>query len=134
MSRESPCSAFRPPDIVLLRPDCLDDPALLVFLAHEASHYLLGHRAPTGGDAQKKREIIEKEAWAKAVEVLSRVRSLSEADAVRSVIDYLVKGRKGVDEGSMKMALGHAPACEEIAFLIDRFKASLPWVSDYGCR
>jgi len=66
-------------------------------LAHEAGHWLLGHQ-PARWRWFTSAEVIaatqadmELEANAKSVEILSRVLSISEAEALRVVYDRLLK-------------------------------------------
>ena len=96
-----------------------------VVVAHELAHYLLGHDTlPTGvvthSDWQRAQEQRELDANAKAVEILTRVRGMTEAEAVRAMVAYLRAAQQAVDRGS-PVAAGHRQPVEEIADLLARF-------------
>jgi hypothetical protein len=60
------------------------------------------------------------DANAKAVEILMRVRGLTEARAVDVVVEYLRAAQRAVDRGG-PVAAGHRQPVEEIADLLARF-------------
>ena len=98
---------------------------LTALVAHELAHYVLGHDAPLSGvaslaEAARQQEIRELDANAKAVEILVRVKGLSERQAVtmmlvrlRSVQAYQARGNPNIQ--------GHRTPAEEIADLLARF-------------
>jgi Zn-dependent peptidase ImmA (M78 family) len=63
-------------------------------VAHELAHYLLDHDRPLAGtlslDWQREQERRELDANAKSVEILVRVRRLSEEAALRTVYEHLL--------------------------------------------
>ena len=70
-------------------------------MAHELGHYLLGHQTGASsfsgqfasmGEWARAQEPKELDANAKAVEVLVRVKSWSEATALRVMLDFLAPG------------------------------------------
>lgn len=106
-------------------------------LAHELAHYLLGHEAPLRGTtpAELERELVRREldANAKAVEVLARVRGLSEAEALRMVYAHLLSAHRAVEAGRVVVPWGHLRPCAEIAELLTRFPAQSAWTGRLEC-
>jgi hypothetical protein len=104
-------------------------------VAHELAHWLLDHdtalsrtfdRPMTQGEWSRMVEPLEKDANAKAVEIIVRVRGYPEPTALRLVYLHLETAhRNGVE------LLGHASACEEIRDLLGRFpqhrSLTRPW-------
>jgi hypothetical protein len=74
----------------------------------------------THGSWQRAQEHRELEANAKAVEILMRVRGLTEARAAEAVVGYLRSAQRAVDRGG-PVAAGHRQPVEEIADLLARF-------------
>jgi hypothetical protein len=63
-------------------------------VAHELAHHLLDHDRPLAGtlslDWQREQELRELDANAKSVEILARIRRLSEAEALGVVYEHLL--------------------------------------------
>jgi HAMP domain-containing protein len=95
---------------------------LTAIVAHELAHYVLRHDTPVAGSSmgefQRAQELRELEANAKAVEILMRVKGMTERDAVQTMVGYL---RATSSPGG---TLGHRSSAEEIADLLERFPAS----------
>jgi hypothetical protein len=96
----------------LAHPDMRD-----TVLAHEMAHLILGHmdRPPDSRDAREQREI---DADVKAVEILRRVRGMSEARAFSLVTAYALTLKKSLDQGRRVEAMGHGHPCRTVAALI----------------
>ena len=97
---------------------------LNALVAHELAHYVLGHEpVPSGAStsemlkAQERREL---DANAKAVEILIRVKDMSQAQAVRTMVVLLRSAQNAQMRGTPN-APGHRPPAEEIADLLARF-------------
>ena len=112
-------------------------------LAHEAGHWLLGHR-PARWRWFTSAEVIaatqadmELEANHLSVEILARVQAISEAEALRVVYDRLLK----IHHGELAYGLirdgrgvhGRYPACREIQDLIARFPQQRGWTTGLVC-
>jgi hypothetical protein len=98
---------------------------LTALVAHELAHYVLGHDTPPSGavstaDYLRLQELRELDANAKAVEILVRVKGLSERQAVTTMVTYL-RGAQAYQARGNPIAQGHRPAAEEIADLFKRF-------------
>jgi IrrE N-terminal-like domain len=106
-------------------------------VAHELAHYLLGHDRPLAGrlalDWQREQEQRELDANAKAVEVLVRVRGMSEAQALSLVYDHLLSFNRLVQERRTVLPWGHRPPCDEIADLLERFASHRAWTEGLQC-
>ena len=106
-------------------------------VAHELAHYLLDHDRPLAGtlslDWQREQELRELEANAKAVEILVRVRRLSEQDALRVVYEHLLAFNRLVVARSTVIPWGHRGPCEEIADLLGRFPTHHAWSAGLEC-
>lgn len=100
-----------------------------VILAHEVAHHLLGHGGPLslGWDGEGHVQQRELDADAKAVEILQRVRGLSEVEAFRLVYDAHWSLRRAVDVSPFVVPLGHPAPCLKLADLIQRFPAQQAW-------
>ncbi len=83
----------------------------LAVIAHEIGHVVLDHRVHTA--------TVEMEANAKGVEILQRVRGLSQADALAMMYGYLA-----VSQDPRAQSPGHGSACAEINDLRRRFPAA----------
>jgi hypothetical protein len=97
---------------------------LTALVAHELAHYVLGHDAPMSGSStaefQRVQELRELDANAKAVEILVRVKRMSQPQAVRTMVIYLRTAQNAQTRGAAN-APGHRPPAEEIADLVARF-------------
>lgn len=103
----------------------LGSPHLEAIVAHELGHYLLGHDAVASGvvtqaDWQRVQEERELDANARAVEILVRVRGMTQAQAVQAVVTFLQAAQRTVDGGGA-VAAGHRHPVAEIADLLARF-------------
>lgn len=99
-------------NMIAINERLIGNPASFVVLAHELSHYVLGHwqlQSASRSAAQ------EREANAKAVEILTRL-GLPEPDALRAM--YLSLAAMAVS--GEKMPMGHEP-CSEIDDLLKRY-------------
>lgn len=98
---------------------------LTALVAHELAHYVLGHDAALTGAAstaeyirlQEKREL---DANAKAVEILVRVKGLTERQALTTMVVFLERVA-AYQAKSNANTQGHLPPAEEIADLKRRF-------------
>ena len=103
----------------------LGSPHLDAIVAHELGHYLLGHDTLAAGvvtpaDWQRVQEERELDANTKAVEILVRVRGMTQAEAVQAVVRFLQEAQRTVDGGGAVPA-GHRHPAAEIADLLMRF-------------
>jgi hypothetical protein len=100
-----------------------------VILAHEVAHHLLGHDGPLslGWDGNLQVHQRELDADAKAVEILERVRGLSEAEAFRLVYDAHWSLRRAVDLDPFVVPVGHPAPCVKLTDLIKRFPTQQAW-------
>jgi hypothetical protein len=105
----------------------LDSGHLNALVAHELAHYVLGHDQMLSGvsmtELLKAQEPRELDANAKAVEILVRVKGMSQPQAVRTMVVYLRSAQNAQTRGQPN-APGHRPPAEEIADLLTRFPAS----------
>ena len=106
-------------------------------VAHEMARYVLGHDAPlraeVGYERQREHELREMEANAKAVEILMRVKGLSEEQALRTEYAVLLAFHRATQRGPGRMPPGHRPACEEAADLLGRFPQYASWTGSLDC-
>jgi len=97
---------------------------LTALVAHELGHYVLGHEPLVSGSSaaefQKAQERRELDANAKAVEILVRVKGMTQPQAVRTMVVYLRTAQSSQARGHAN-APGHRPPAEEIADLFARF-------------
>ena len=104
-----------------------------VILAHEVAHHLLGHDGPLplgwGGELRVHQR--ELDADAKAVEILQRVRGLSETEAFQLVYDVHWSLNRALDVNPFVVPPGHPSPCVKLADLIERFPAQQEWAR--GC-
>jgi hypothetical protein len=107
----------------------LDSSNLTALVAHELAHYVLGHDALVSASStaqfQQAQELRELDANAKAVEILMRVKGLSQREAVDVVVTHLRAAEAGIACGGA-LAPGHRPLADEIADLLARFPDSAP--------
>ncbi|PYM89800.1 MAG: hypothetical protein DME04_25170 [Candidatus Rokuibacteriota bacterium] len=93
-------------------------------VAHELAHYVLGHDRPVAGasmaEFQRAQELRELDANAKAVEILIRVKGMSEKDAVDTVVAHLRSAQRVVERGG-PITPGHRTPAAEIADLLARY-------------
>jgi len=89
-------------------------------LAHEMAHLILGHlnRHANSYDENQQREI---DADIEAVEILQRVRGMTEPRAFSLVAAYALTLKKGVDSGSLAFRSGHPPPCRKVEALIKAY-------------
>lgn len=125
------------PGVLIVSAQMLERPTRDALVAHELGHFLLGHEAVRAlygqletprtlqewATAQARREM---DANAKAVEILVRVRGLSEGTAVRHMLT-LLRGAALVQRRGARPLVGHAPACDEMRDLLARFPADGAW-------
>ena len=99
----------------LAQPDVRD-----TVLAHEMAHLILGHmdRPPDSRDAREQREI---DADVKSVEILRRVRGMSEARAFSLVATYVLTLKKSLDQGGSVHTMGHGHPCRKVEALIKAY-------------
>lgn len=102
-------------------------------MAHELAHYLLDHHLdqktfPSLREYYEWQRPREVEANTKAVEILQRVKEVSERDAFKLFHDFLLAIHRS---GSSLPT--HHPACEEIGDLVKRFPAQWWWTKDLEC-
>lgn len=99
----------------LAQPDVRD-----TVLAHEMAHLILGHmdRPPDSRDAREQREI---DADVKSVEILRRVRGMSEARAFSLVATYVLTLKKSLDQGGRVHTMGHGHPCRKVEALIKAY-------------
>ncbi len=106
-----------------LNANMLDSAHLTTVVAHELAHYVLGHE-PTSGvslaELVKAQEVRELDANAKAVEIMVRVKGMSQPQAVRTIVVFLRSVQRAQNRGQPS-ATGHRPPAEEIADLLARF-------------
>jgi len=106
-------------------------------VAHELAHYLLDHDRPLAGtlslDWQREQELRELDANAKSVEVLVRIRRLSEAEALSVVYEHLLAFNRLVVARRTVIPWGHRAPCEEIADLLGRFPKQRAWSAGREC-
>jgi hypothetical protein len=103
----------------------LNSGGLTALVAHELAHYVLGHDTPPTGASSmaeylRLQEVREMDANAKAVEILVRVKGLSERQAVTTMVTHLRRAQAYQAKGNPN-APGHRPPAEEIADLYARF-------------
>lgn len=101
---------------------------LTALVAHELAHYVLGHDPLSGSsmaEVQRVQELRELDANAKAVEILMRVKGMSEPAAVRTMVTIL-RDAQALNECGGPFAPGHRPPADEIADLLQRFPDSAP--------
>ena len=105
----------------------LNTGGLTALVAHELAHYVLGHDSVLSGAASmaemlRMQEQRELDANAKAVEILVRVKGLSERQALTTMVIKLRSAQAHQMRGNPN-APGHLPPAEEIADLLARFPA-----------
>jgi hypothetical protein len=97
-------------------------------LAHEFSHYLLGHESRKVADRhawQREQEIRERDANIKSVEVLMRAKGLTQAEAIQLVRGKLEGIARAYQRGvSGAWVPGHKPPAEEVADFLAAFPAA----------
>jgi len=98
---------------------------LTALVAHELAHYVLGHDGLLSGaastaEAVRMQEERELDANAKAVEILVRVKGLSERQALTTIVVFLERVQIHQAKGNPN-AQGHRSPAEEIADLKRRF-------------
>jgi len=103
----------------------LDTGNVTALVAHELAHYVLGHDAPLTGaatlaESAQKQELRELDANAKAVEILVRVKGLSERQALTMML-VRRRGLMASQQRGSPITPGHRPAAEEIADLRARY-------------
>src|SRR5438034_5106764 len=101
---------------------------LTALVAHELAHYVLGHEplsGPSMAELLRAQELRELDANAKAVEILMRVRGMSQTEAVRTMVTHL-RGAQAAIRCGGALAPGQRPPADEIANLIARFPDSAP--------
>ncbi len=102
-------ATIRPGGLVTMGYDYLAYPDVRdKILAHEMGHLILGHtdRPSSSRDETEQREI---DADIKAVEILQRVRGMTEPRAFSLVAAYQLALTKGLDSGKPPFRSGHPP-------------------------
>ncbi len=105
---------------------------LTAVVAHELAHYVLRHEPISGvsvAELQRVQELRELDANAKAVEILMRVRGMSQTEAVRTMATHLRRAQAVTGCGGA-LAPGHRPPADEIADLLSRFPDSAPLLAE----
>lgn len=116
--------------VISLSPDFLaPGPWRDVVLAHEVAHHLLGHDGPLPleWDGQSQAQQRELDADAKAVEVLQRVRGLSEEEAFRRVYEAHWSLKRALGASLFSLPPGHPAPCVKLADLLRRFPTQQAW-------
>lgn len=115
-------ATIRPGGLVTMGHEYLAHPDVRdTLLAHEMAHLILGHmdRPPESRDASEQREIA---ADVKAVEILRRVRGMSEARAFSLVTAYVLTLKKSLDKGGGRVnTMGHGHPCRKVEALIKAY-------------
>ncbi len=104
----------------------LDSPSLTKLVAHELGHYILGHdgfvsQAVTQAEWTRGQQQKELDANAKAIEILMRVKGLTETEAVRVVTDALRRSQAVYERAGTAWTPGHLPPSEELADVLRRY-------------
>src|SRR5436309_9086975 len=105
---------------------------LTAVVAHELAHYVLRHEPISGvsvAELQRVQELRELDANAKAVEILMRVRGMSQTEAVRTMATHLRRAQAVTGCGGA-LAPGHCPPADEMADLLSRFPDSAPLLAE----
>jgi len=116
--------------VISLSPDFLaPGPWRDVVLAHEVAHHLLSHDGPLPleWDGHSQAQQRELDADAKAVEVLQRVRGLSEEEAFRLVYEAHWSLKRALEASPFSLPPGHPAPCVKLADLLRRFPAQQAW-------
>lgn len=96
-------------------------------VAHELAHYVLGHDMPLSGasmaEFQRAQELRELDANATAVEILMRVKGMSEKDAVGTIVAHLRGAQRAIERGG-PLTPGHRMPAAEIEDLLARYPNS----------
>ena len=114
-------ATIRPGGLVTIGQEYLAQPDVRdTVLAHEMAHLILGHmdRPPDSRDAREQREI---EADVKSVEILRRVRGMSETRAFAFVTTYVLTLKKSLDQGGRVHTMGHGHPCRKVDALIKAY-------------
>jgi hypothetical protein len=86
---------------IYVSPKALQRDWFLGLIAHEVAHVVLDHRVPVTA-------LNEMDANAKAVEILGRVRNVSEVEALALLYGYLA-----IAQGPQAQPVNHLDACTE---------------------
>jgi hypothetical protein len=89
-------------------------------IAHELGHYVLGHTW-SANDSAANNARKEMEANGEAVKVGAIGSGLTEDAAYRRVHDNLWHLERSIQRGTRTVPRGHAPICDEINNLIERY-------------
>jgi hypothetical protein len=124
--------------VFTLSTSMLTSPTRDKVVAHELAHYILGHEPRrlsnlTRQEWQSTVELWELDANAKAVEILTRAKPMSEELALSLFYDHMISAHRGVVAGRSVVPFGHRPPCEEIADLLGRFPHHATWTSPLEC-
>jgi hypothetical protein len=115
-------ATIRPGGLVTIGREYLAQPDVRdTLLAHEMAHLILGHmdRPPESRVAREQREI---DAEVKSVEILRRVRGMSEARAFSFVTAYVLTLKKSLDKGGGRInTMGHGHPCRKVEALIKAY-------------
>jgi hypothetical protein len=107
---------------------------LTAMVAHELAHYVLGHEPISGvsmAEVLKAAEPRELDANAKAVEILVRAKGMSQPQAVRTMVVFLLTAQNAQNRGQPN-APGHRPPAEEIADLLTRYPEAVAPAAPQG--
>ncbi len=112
----------------------LPSPFLDVLMAHELGHAVLGHEGAVSLSATQVLTQRELDANAKAVEILVRVKGMTQADALRRVLEFLWSVQETVAAQSRpRLPRGHPPLCVQIDDLLRRFLDHQGWANAFRC-
>ena len=119
---------------ITLNPSLLASPFLDVLMAHELGHAVLGHEGPVSLRATRVLTQRELDANAKAVEIIVRIKGKTEAEALRSVLEFLRSVHWTLAGPPYpRLPVGHPPLCVQIGDLLRRFPAHGDWAASFDC-
>lgn len=119
---------------ITLNQDLLTSPFLDVLMAHELGHAVLGHEGPVSLKATRVLSQRELDANAKAVEILVRIKGKTEAEALRSVLEFLQSVHWTLaSQQDTVLPVGHPPLCLQIDDLLRRFPGHRYWAASFDC-
>ena len=115
--------------VMTLSPETLDFSEMIrdAYIAHEMGHWILGHVAgpAVAVSEQQQREI---DADVKAVEILTRSKSMPEARAFAAVYAQQMASKQTLDEGKTVPLASHPDPCRKMAALLAAYPAQQVFV------